>query len=185
MPDTVTRMKCKTFTMKAPPGRSATPLRGVRLAFVAAASLLVASCQNLSELMGDSSIRPSNNPVIAENVRSGKLARVGEAQHPKILATYGGEYSNPKLERMVAGIVGKLVTVSDNPSQVYQITILKQRGGWAGQVVELNLAEGLTEADIPPADLPVHQPVAAAAPVLELPALAPVKTTAAAPGWLH
>ncbi len=117
-------MKCKTFTMKAAPGRSATPLRGVRLAFVATASLLVASCQNLSELMGDSSIKPSNNPVIAENVRSGKLARVGEAQHPKILATYGGEYSNPKLERMVAGIVGKLVTVSDNPSQVYQITIL-------------------------------------------------------------
>ncbi|MCI5075148.1 M48 family metalloprotease [Oricola sp.] len=94
------------------------------VALAAALPLLAVSCQSLSDLVGDSSIRPSNSPVIAENVRSGKLARVGAAQHPKILATYGGEYSNAKLERMVAGIVGKLVTVSDNPSQVYQITIL-------------------------------------------------------------
>jgi predicted Zn-dependent protease len=86
--------------------------------------MLVAGCQNFGDLGLDPSIRPSDSPVIAQNVRSGRLARVGEAQHPKILATYGGEYSNPKLERMVAGVVGKLVTVSDNPSQVYQITIL-------------------------------------------------------------
>nr|WP_246273074.1 M48 family metalloprotease [Oricola thermophila] len=85
---------------------------------------LLSSCQNLGQLVGDQSIKPSASPVIAENVRSGRLARVGAAQHPKILATYGGEYSNPKVERMVAGVVGKLVTVSDNPSQVYQITIL-------------------------------------------------------------
>ena len=99
-------------------------LRRAKLALAAALSLSVVSCQNLGQLLGDPSIKPSNSPVIAENVRSGRLARVGAAQHPKILATYGGEYSNPKLERMVAGIVGKLVTVSDNPSQVYQITIL-------------------------------------------------------------
>jgi len=99
--------------------------RRARLAFaVLALPMLLTSCQNLSQLVGDPSIKPSDSPVIAQNVRSGKLARVGAAQHPKILATYGGEYSNPKLERMVAGIVGKLVTVSDNPSQVYQITIL-------------------------------------------------------------
>ncbi|TCD13867.1 metalloprotease [Oricola cellulosilytica] len=86
--------------------------------------LLAAACQNFGDLEVDPTVRPSDSPIIAQNVRSGRLARVGEAQHPKILATYGGEYSNPKLERMVAGIVGKLVTVSDNPSQVYQITIL-------------------------------------------------------------
>lgn len=40
-----------------------------------------------------------------------------------------------------------------------QITIIKQRGGWAGQVVELNLAETLTEPAIAPAELPVHQPM--------------------------
>ncbi|MBV1928854.1 MAG: translesion DNA synthesis-associated protein ImuA [Gammaproteobacteria bacterium] len=40
-----------------------------------------------------------------------------------------------------------------------QLTIIKQRGGWAGQVVELNLAETLTEASIAPAELPVHTPI--------------------------
>ena len=86
--------------------------------------LTIAGCQNFTDFGLETGIRPSDSPIIAQNVRSGRLARVGEAQHPKILATYGGEYSNPKLERMVAGIVGKLVTVSDNPGQVYQITIL-------------------------------------------------------------
>lgn len=37
-----------------------------------------------------------------------------------------------------------------------QVTIIKQRGGWAGQMVELNLAETLTEPAIAPAELPVH-----------------------------
>ncbi len=91
---------------------------------VCAIAGVVAACQSFTDLGLETGIRPSDSPIIAQNVRSGRLARVGEAQHPKILATYGGEYANPKLERMVAGIVGKLVTVSDNPSQVYQITIL-------------------------------------------------------------
>lgn len=99
-------------------------LRRAKFALAAALSLAVVSCQSMSDLFGDATIKPSKSPVIAENVSSGRLAKVGAAQHPKILATYGGEYSNAKLERMVAGIVGKLVTVSDNPSEVYQITIL-------------------------------------------------------------
>lgn len=66
-----------------------------------------------------------------------------------------------------------------------QITILKQRGGWAGQVVELNLAEGLSAADISPAELPVHRPVVADSPSCNPPLLRPVSTPAAAPGWLH
>lgn len=114
------------FTMAAAADRRKAGARHSmwRLALALALPLLVGSCESLGDLTGDPSLKPSRSPIIAENVRSGRLARVGEAQHPKILATYGGEYSNPKLERMVAGIVGKLVTVSDNPTQVYQITIL-------------------------------------------------------------
>src|ERR1041384_5098230 len=41
-----------------------------------------------------------------------------------MLATYGGEYSDPKLERMVAKVVGNLTLVSSNPTQTYRITIL-------------------------------------------------------------
>ena len=38
--------------------------------------LLLGSCQSLSDLLGDPSVRPSRSPVIAENVRSGRLARL-------------------------------------------------------------------------------------------------------------
>ncbi|WP_306120340.1 MULTISPECIES: M48 family metalloprotease [unclassified Roseitalea] len=78
----------------------------------------------MADLGSQAGVSPSNRPVVADNVRSGRLARMGAAQHPRILASYGGEYADTRLERMVAGIVGELVTVSDNPGQVYQITIL-------------------------------------------------------------
>ena len=52
------------------------------------------------------------------------MAGIARAQHPRILATYGGEYSDPKLERTVARVVGKLTVVTDNPNQTYRITIL-------------------------------------------------------------
>ena len=117
-------MMGRMITLATAAGRRDVVMRRAKLALVAALSLAVTSCESMTDIFGDAAIKPSNSPVIAENVRTGKLARVGAAQHPKILATYGGEYSNPKLERMVAGIVGKLVTVSDNPGEVYQITIL-------------------------------------------------------------
>ncbi len=73
----------------------------------------------------ESGFQPSNRPVTVDNVTANnKLAELARAQHPRILATYGGEYSDPKLERMVAKVVGSLTTVSANPTQNYRITIL-------------------------------------------------------------
>ena len=72
-----------------------------------------------------SRFQPSDNPVTVDNVsRNDRLAELAKAQHPRILATYGGEYSDPKLERMVAKVVGNLTMVSGNPNQTYRITIL-------------------------------------------------------------
>lgn len=72
-----------------------------------------------------SAFKPSANPVTVDTVtRNDRLAGIARAQHPRILATYGGEYSDPKLERTVARVVGKLTIVSDNPDQSYRITIL-------------------------------------------------------------
>jgi len=101
-----------------------TSRRRARTVLVLAALFGLAGCTSLSNMGLDEDLAPSARPVIADNVRSGRLARIGAAQHPRILASYGGEYSDMRLERMVAGIVGRLVTVSDNPSQVYQISIL-------------------------------------------------------------
>ena len=73
----------------------------------------------------ETGFQPSDKPVTRDTVTANnKLAELARAQHPRILATYGGEYSDPKLERMVAKVVGNLTTVSANPTQAYRITIL-------------------------------------------------------------
>ena len=92
-------------------------------------SALLVGCQALSSLSGgdlkELAFRPSENPVTVDSVsRNDRLAELARAQHPRILATYGGEYSDPKLERMVAKVAGNLTTVSSNPGQAYRITIL-------------------------------------------------------------
>lgn len=70
-------------------------------------------------------LKPSDNPVIVDNVaRSDRFAKLAAVQHPRILATYGGEYSDPKLERMIARVIGRLTTTTDDPNQTFQITIL-------------------------------------------------------------
>lgn len=109
------------------PFRAATHMRGMRqvLIMLGVAGLsFLSACQSLD--LGDAnSLRPSDNPVTVANVsRNDRLAQLGAQQHPRILATYGGEYKDAKLERMVAKIVGKLTTVSDKPDQTYRITIL-------------------------------------------------------------
>ena len=92
----------------------------------AALLALVAGCQALNGPINEQAFRPSDNPVTVDTVaRYDKLAALAKAQHPRILATYGGEYSDPKLERMVAKVVGTLTFDADNPSpQTYRITIL-------------------------------------------------------------
>ena len=100
-----------------------------RFAGVAGLVALVSGCQALSSLSSgdikELAFRPSENPVTVDSVsRNNRLAELAKSQHPRILATYGGEYSDPKLERMVAKVVGSLTTVSDNPGQAYRITIL-------------------------------------------------------------
>jgi predicted Zn-dependent protease len=71
-----------------------------------------------------------NNPSLVPPPDTKKVAvtphfsKQVAAQHTKILATYGGEYSDVNLERMVAKIVGRLTFYGNDPEQVYHITIL-------------------------------------------------------------
>lgn len=106
-----------------------TPSRAGRLARLlgtAALAAFVAGCTGMpgTELK-ESAFQPSDNPVTVDTVsRNDRLAELAKAQHPRILATYGGEYSDPKLERMVAKVVGNLTLDPQNPTQTYRITIL-------------------------------------------------------------
>ena len=105
----------------------------LRTVFLGAAALLLASCQVLNVAGKQTpakedlavTLSPSDNPVTVDTASRGdRFARLAAAQHPKILATYGGEYSDPKLERMVAKVVGRLTFEGGDPAQTYRVTIL-------------------------------------------------------------
>ncbi|MAU95093.1 MAG: metalloprotease [Fulvimarina sp.] len=67
----------------------------------------------------------TRQPITFETAQqSDPQSVIGKSQHPKILAAYGGAYSDPKLEQALAGIVGKLAAASEDPTRVYRITIL-------------------------------------------------------------
>jgi len=51
-------------------------------------------------------------------------ARIRSAEHAKLVSTYGGVYSNPKVEALVARLVGRLVEASDKPDLNLRVTIL-------------------------------------------------------------
>lgn len=68
---------------------------------------------------------PARDPVTFENLqKNDPQSSIGRSQHPKILAAYGGAYSDPKLEQTLAAIVGRLSLVTDDPNRAYRITVL-------------------------------------------------------------
>ena len=50
--------------------------------------------------------------------------KIGSREHPIVLAKYGGEYRDPKVEKLLAVIVGRLVSVSEDKGRIYKITML-------------------------------------------------------------
>ena len=102
--------------------------RLARLAGVLVLGAGLAGCVGMPDTSAELSpnaFQPSDKPVTVANVsRNDRLATIARNQHPRILATYGGEYSNEKLEKMVAKVVGQLTLDPDNPNQTFTITIL-------------------------------------------------------------
>ncbi|WP_062210024.1 M48 family metalloprotease [Aureimonas sp. AU12] len=109
--------------------------RSIRLAALALPFLTLAGCTTmgagLEETAATADLQTgflpgqSRQPVSFETVQGNDpQSTIGKSQHPKILAAYGGAYSDPKLELMLAGIVGKLGAVSSDPGRAYKITVL-------------------------------------------------------------
>ena len=112
-------------SLNASPIITAVSLRRLRTAATLMLLASVAGCTMTGVPLSENAFLPSENPVTVDTVsRNDRLAELAKGQHPRILATYGGEYSDPKLERMVAKVVGNLTLESDNPQQTYRITIL-------------------------------------------------------------
>ena len=119
--------------------RSFAPLTPLRLApalLVSVAALTLGGCVNAllgaggdgptAELLSPiPALVPSDNPITVDNLRfETRETRLGAKQHPQILKTFGGVYSNPKVERAVARIVGRLTAASPESNETYRVTLL-------------------------------------------------------------
>jgi len=96
-----------------------------RFALLLAAATVLNSCQSLMDQTYQPNVSPSANPqIVSEVQKNDPRAQMGAREHPRIVASYGGEYKDAKTERLVARIAGALTSVSENPQQSYRITIL-------------------------------------------------------------
>lgn len=96
----------------------------VRLTILAAGLVALSACTTLT---GSSvSVRKTGeNPaptVVQDNDTS--EAAIGRREHPRIIAAYGGVYSDRQAEIMVARIVGRLLAAANQPNAQFQVTIL-------------------------------------------------------------
>ncbi|RCK99961.1 MAG: hypothetical protein JSC189_001311 [Candidatus Tokpelaia sp. JSC189] len=88
-------------------------------------SVFLSGCSSLDYSRLDGGLNPSDTPVTVDAIeQNNQIKQLGAQEHLHILATYGGVYHDTGVERMVARIVGKLKSVSENPDQTYHITIL-------------------------------------------------------------
>ncbi len=113
-------------SMNNNPGRLQTDRRRTgrhRAALALAAMLALSACTTTDTyfIVPDTG---GNEQTVEALTRNDPNAAMGAREHPRILETYGGQYRDPQVERLVARIAGALTAVSENPQQTYRITIL-------------------------------------------------------------
>nr|WP_255561490.1 M48 family metalloprotease [Pseudohoeflea sp. DP4N28-3] len=88
-------------------------------------TLALAGCQTLGVDVYKPDVSPSASPQTAERAGSADpRTKIGASEHPRIVASYGGEYRDQRTEKLLARIIGKLTVVSENPQQAYRVTVL-------------------------------------------------------------
>ncbi len=74
---------------------------------LSAVAMALNGCQTLIDQSYQPSVSPSSNPQIVDEVqKNDPRAAMGAREHPRIVASYGGEYKDAKTERLVARIAG-------------------------------------------------------------------------------
>ncbi|MBP1181717.1 M48 family metalloprotease [Methylobacterium sp. PvR107] len=89
-------------------------------ALCALAMLLGACVADQSE----ATVRPAVVRVPAEAPRTTGRERVADADHLKLVASFGGEARAPNVTRMLTEVTDRLVKASDRPDQAYAVTLL-------------------------------------------------------------
>jgi len=96
----------------------------VRALIVAAPLVLVSACTGvMTPNVSTSQTGSTMAPAIPQGTDP-EDAVIGRREHPRIVAAYGGVYSDRKAEIMLASIVGRLLAAADQPNSQFTITIL-------------------------------------------------------------
>jgi len=88
----------------------------LRAALPAAPALLLAGC--LATVTEPRQVSLPKTPQQAE------MQPATQREHQRILASYGGQYEDPKLEAVISKTVDRLVAASERPDLKYKVTIL-------------------------------------------------------------
>ena len=83
------------------------------------AALLLAACTATPPAATPVALAPTSGKP-ADTAMSPAVLR----EHQRILATYGGVYTDPRLQTLVEQMVDRLVAASEKPDQHYKVTIL-------------------------------------------------------------
>lgn len=87
---------------------------------LAAAVLLVAACAGDAPLGTGLGALTGGKELISE----AQERELGAREHPKIVAAFGGVYSDPRAQAGIESIVSRLGRASDRPDIVYRVTML-------------------------------------------------------------
>jgi predicted Zn-dependent protease len=92
-----------------------------RAAVIVIAAAALAGCQ-----LTGTPVPTRVDPVPVATTRMPQAAEeaIGARENPRVIAEYGGVYSHPEIERVLARIVARLVAASDEPARRYKVTIL-------------------------------------------------------------
>ena len=88
--------------------------------------VLLGACTGLTP---DGSVKVSQTgdnpaPTVVPQGTDPEDAVIGLREHPRIIASYGGVYSDRQAEIMLAQVVGRLLAAADQPNTQFTITIL-------------------------------------------------------------
>jgi len=99
--------------------------KALRIGMVAASLLALAACTSLTgSSVSVSKTGDNPAPFVVPEGTDPDDAIIGLREHPRIVAAYGGVYSDRQAEIMVARIVGRLLAAANQPNAKFQVTIL-------------------------------------------------------------
>jgi predicted Zn-dependent protease len=99
--------------------------RGMRNGLLAVSLLALSACTTLTG-SNVAVTKTGDNPaptVVPEGTDPDDVV-IGRREHPRIIAAYGGVYSDRPAEIMVARIVSRLLAAANQPNAQFQVTIL-------------------------------------------------------------